>query len=55
VFGFMMLTGKATAFVGPLIYGWLVLQTGSERAGMLSVILLFVMGIGLLPSTRRQA
>lgn len=55
VFGFMMLTGKATAFIGPLIYGWLVLETGSERAGMLSVILLFVMGIGLLPSTRRQA
>jgi UMF1 family MFS transporter len=55
VFGFMMLTGKATAFIGPLIYGWLVFQTGSERAGMVTVIILLVIGIGLLPSTPRRA
>lgn len=55
VFGFMMLTGKATAFIGPLIYGWLVLQTGSERAGMVTVIGLLVLGIWLLPVKPRPA
>ncbi|XDZ65646.1 MFS transporter [Alphaproteobacteria bacterium LSUCC0684] len=55
VFGFMMLTGKATAFVGPLVYGWLVLQTGNERAGMATVIALLVLGIWLLPFRSHQA
>jgi len=55
VFGFMMLTGKATAFIGPLIYGWLVLETGSERAGMATVIVLLIFGLGLLPVTRHRA
>ena len=49
LFGLYMLSGKATSFIGPLLYGWLVYFTGIERAGMAIVILLIVLGYVLLP------
>ena len=49
LFGLYMLSGKATSFVGPMIYGWLVLATGLERAGMAIVIILTLLGLWLLP------
>ena len=49
LFGFLALSGKLTSFVGPLLYGWIVLVTGLERAGMLVVLGLFVIGFLLLP------
>jgi UMF1 family MFS transporter len=52
VFGFLMLTGKATAFIGPLLYGWIVLISGQERYGMLVVIAMLVIGLFLLKSTQ---
>ena len=47
-FSFMMLTGKATAFIGPMIYGWLVFLSGNERAGMAIVILMMFIGYVML-------
>lgn len=44
MFGFYMLSGKATAFFGPLLYGWMSYVSGSLRWGMSSVILLFILG-----------
>ncbi len=47
-FGLYALTGKTTAFLGPLIYG---LATGwfeTERAGMLSIMLFMAVGLALL-------
>ena len=49
VFGFLALSGKLTSFVGPLLYGWIILVTGLERAGMLVVLGLFSIGFFLLP------
>lgn len=49
VFGFMMLTGKATAFLGPFLYGLLVVISGSDRLGMAVVIVLMGLGLGLMP------
>ena len=49
LFGLYMLSGKATSFIGPMIYGWLVLATGIERAGMAIVIVLTILGLWLLP------
>ena len=49
LFGLMMLSGKATSFVGPLLYGVLVATTGSDRAGMAIVILLLCAGWVMLP------
>ena len=54
LFGLYMVSGKATSFVGPLIYGWLVLATGTERAGMAIVILLTVLGFLLLPRHKQD-
>ena len=49
MFGLLMLSGKATSFVGPLLYGTLVAMTGNERAGMVIVILLMVAGFLAMP------
>jgi UMF1 family MFS transporter len=49
LFGLMMFSGKATSFVGPLIYGLLVTTTGSDRTGMMIVILLMLAGWMAMP------
>jgi UMF1 family MFS transporter len=48
IFGFYMFAGKSTSFLGPAIYGWLVITTGIERAGMLIVLVFFIAGIIVL-------
>lgn len=50
MFGFYMLSGKATAFFGPLLYGWVAYLSGSLRWGMSTIILLFLLG-GLIMLT----
>ena len=49
LFGLYMLSGKATSFVGPLLYGTIVAVTGIERAGMAIVVVLILLGLVLLP------
>ena len=46
-YGFFALSGKFTSFLGPLLLGILVEASGSQRLGVASVILFFVVG-GLL-------
>ena len=48
IFGFYMLAGKITSFVGPAIYASLILWTGNERAGMVTAVLFFLIGIFIL-------
>ena len=48
IFGFYMFAGKSTSFLGPAIYGWLVITTGIERAGMLIVLVFFILGLIVL-------
>ena len=47
-YGFFALSGKFTAFLGPLLLGLVVQATGSQRWGMATVILFFVAGLILL-------
>ena len=47
-FGFFAFSGKATAFVGPLVLGLLVQLFGSQRIGISVVVVLFVIGYFLL-------
>ena len=54
VFSFMMLTGKSTAFVGPFLYGLVVLMTGQDRYGMAVVLALLIGGLLLLSPTSKQ-
>lgn len=48
MFGLMALSGKVTAFVGPLLVGWLTFFADSQRIGMSVILILFVIGFGLL-------
>jgi MFS transporter, UMF1 family len=47
-FGFYALSGKATAFVGPLLVGWLTYWSGSQRFGMSVIILFLLIGFILM-------
>ena len=51
IFGFYMLVGKITSFIGPLIYAILITWTGNERAGMVSAVIFFIMGFIILGKT----
>lgn len=47
-FGLFAFSGKAIAFVGPLLVGWLTYLADSQRVGMSVVIVLWVAGFALL-------
>jgi UMF1 family MFS transporter len=47
-YGFFAFSGKATAFLGPLLYGTLTSMAGTNRAGMSVTIVFFIIGALLL-------
>ncbi len=47
-FGLFGLTGKATAFLGPMLVGLFTYMTGSVQLGFLPIIALFLIGLYLL-------
>jgi UMF1 family MFS transporter len=48
MFGLHALSGKATAFIGPALFGWATVVFGTQRAGMGSVLLFLAIGAALL-------
>jgi UMF1 family MFS transporter len=52
MFGLYALTGRATAFIGPMVLGWVTLATGNQRIGMATILVFFVVGLILLLSVR---
>jgi len=48
MFGLFALSGRATAYVGPLLVGTITAATGSSRAGLLVVPALLIAGLVLL-------
>jgi len=46
-FGFYNMLGKFAAVIGPVLMGWITVTTGNPRMGILSIVILFVLG-GLL-------
>ncbi len=59
-FGFFSVFEKFAGIFGPLIFGWMILATGSTRGAILSVIAFFVVGGAILAfvdveAGRRQA
>ena len=46
-FGFYNMLGKFAAVIGPVLMGWITVTTGNPRMGILSIVVLFVLG-GLL-------
>jgi MFS transporter, UMF1 family len=55
MFGLYALSGKITAFAGPAIYGLAVHRFDSQRAGMASVVVFLLTGLGLLLTVRLEA
>ncbi len=52
MFGLYALSGKATAFIGPALVGWVTLWAGSQRIGMVTIIIFFAAGWLLLLPVR---
>lgn len=48
MFGLMALSGKVTAFMGPLLVGWLTFIADSQRIGMSVIVVLLILGFVLL-------
>lgn len=48
MFGFFALSGKATAFLGPTLVSAIMLYTGSQRLGLLIIVLFFLIGGALM-------
>jgi len=44
-FGFYAFSGKATAFIGPLLFGVLTSYFGTQQAGLGIIILFFLLGL----------
>ena len=55
MFGLYALSGRITAFLGPLVLGWVVLLTDSQRLGMASILLFLIPGLLLLLTVRAPA
>lgn len=47
-YGLYALSGRATAFAGPLAVGWITYATGSTRLGMSVILVLFAVGFMLM-------
>lgn len=48
LFGLFALSGKATAFAGPLLVGWVTWLAGSQRVGMSVIVVFFILGLLLM-------
>jgi UMF1 family MFS transporter len=48
MFGLYAFTGKATAFLGPFLFGTATYVFGTQRAGMATILVMFVVGAVLL-------
>lgn len=55
MFGLYALSGKVTAFIGPAVVGWTTLAAGSQRAGMATILVFFLVGLALLLPVRVPA
>lgn len=47
-FGLLAFSGRATAFLGPLLVGLATEFAGTQRAGLVPIAVLFALGLGLL-------
>ncbi len=58
MFGLFALSGKATAFLGPFLFGFVTDLAGTQRAGLATILGFFVVGLALLipvPDARRPS
>ena len=48
MFGLFAFSGKATAFLGPLMVGWVTAFSGSQRWGMSTILIFLLVGFALM-------
>ena len=53
MFGLYALAGKATAFIGPALVGWVTLWANSQRVGMATILAFFLVGLLLLLAVKQ--
>lgn len=53
-FGLYALSGKATAFLAPALVGFFTDISGSQRFGVLPIVILFMVGLALLPFVKQK-
>jgi UMF1 family MFS transporter len=53
-FGLYALAGKATAFIGPALLGWVTYVADSQRIGMATILPFFAIGLWLLLGVREE-
>jgi len=54
-FGFYAFSGKATAFIGPLLFGVLTSYFGTQQAGLVIIILFFLLGLIVFSSVNTES
>lgn len=54
MFGLLALSGKATAFIGPALVGWITYLTGSQRLGMATIVVFFAIGFLIMLTVRAE-
>jgi len=52
MFGLYALSGKATSFLGPLLFGLVTAYFESQRAGMATILAFWIAGMALLALVR---
>lgn len=52
MFGLYALSGKATAFIGPWVLGWVTYYFSSQRVGVSTILIFFVLGFLVLLSVK---
>lgn len=53
-YGLYAFTGKSVAFLGPLVFGLATHAYGTQQAGMFTIILFWVLGLGLLMMVKEE-
>ncbi|MCB5276774.1 MAG: MFS transporter [Candidatus Cloacimonetes bacterium] len=53
-FGFYTLTGRLSAIIGPILYGWIAHKTGEIRYSILSLMFFFIIGFVVLQFVNPQ-
>ncbi|MDP1834886.1 MAG: MFS transporter [Chlamydiales bacterium] len=54
MFGFLSLSGRCTAFLGPALVGWATYISGDERIGMTPILALLTIGFLILLTTPKD-
>lgn len=53
-FGLYSLTGRVVSFVGPAVYGWAILTFETQRAGMATILLFWLVGMIIMAGVKEQ-